>query len=181
MHPESTNEGATCWQSTWLRHSAWLRTVLTARLGDSVTVEEILQDVAVTAWQKRSQLSDPDKVGPWLYRIAIRKVQLFWRQNTKEKTRRRPEQLGCWQDEKQLDPVHWMISEEAHELVRAGLKQLNAQDREVLMLKHTENWTYRELSDHIGISVDKVIYRLSRARKRLREKLVNSQFDWKHP
>ena len=178
MQPDFHSENSICWQSNWLQHSLWLRTVLTARLVDAVSVDEVLQDVAVTAWRKREQLADPNKMAPWLYRIAIRNVQLFWKTANRDQQRWHPTANVELQDKSQTDPANWLISEEAHELVRSAMRQLAAQDREILMLKHTEDWTYVELSNHLGISVDKIIYRLSRARRRLREKLICIHQDW---
>ena len=179
MQPDYYNDQGSGWQSTWLQHTPWLRTVLMARLSDALTVEEVLQDVAVTAWQKRDQLVDPEKMAPWLYRIAIRKVQLFWR--TKKRDRERAYGSNPTlvpQDEAQIDPATWLIKQEAHDLVRQAMRQLSAQDREILMLKHTESWTYSQLSSHLGISKDKIIYRLARARRRLRKKLLELTQQW---
>jgi RNA polymerase sigma-70 factor (ECF subfamily) len=55
---------------------------------------------------------------------------------------------------------------------------LSAQDREILMLKHSERWTYREIAEYLGISADKVVYRLARARARLRQRLQATGDDW---
>ena len=40
------------------------------------------------------------------------------------------------------------------------------------MLKYTEDWSYHELAEHLGISHSAVEARLHRARKRLREELT---------
>lgn len=179
MQPDVHSDSSICWQSKWLQHMPWLRTMLSARLADAISVEEVLQDVAVTAWRKREQLADPDKMAPWLYRIAIRKVQQFWKTTSIDRKRFRARPALDWKPAKaQPDPANWIIAEEAHELVRSAMRELAAQDREILMLKHTENWTYAELSAHLGLTTDKVIYRLSRARRRLREKLLSIEQDW---
>jgi RNA polymerase sigma-70 factor (ECF subfamily) len=36
------------------------------------------------------------------------------------------------------------------------------------MLKYTEGWGYRELADHLGVSIKTIEYRLLRARQSLR-------------
>jgi RNA polymerase sigma-70 factor (ECF subfamily) len=45
-------------------------------------------------------------------------------------------------------------------------------DREILMLKYTENWNYQQLAEHLGVTLHTVEYRLLRARKRLRQELT---------
>jgi RNA polymerase sigma-70 factor (ECF subfamily) len=49
--------------------------------------------------------------------------------------------------------------------------QLSEADAEVLLLKYTESWSYRQLADHLGISLSAVQARLHRARARLRSAL----------
>jgi RNA polymerase sigma factor (sigma-70 family) len=57
-------------------------------------------------------------------------------------------------------------------LIRKAIKRLPRQDAEMLMLKYTEDWSYRELADHLGISHSAVESRLHRARKRMRDQLA---------
>ena len=45
-------------------------------------------------------------------------------------------------------------------------------DREILLLKYTENWNYGKIASHLGISHSAIEARLHRARGRLREQLV---------
>ena len=177
-HQESDGQSRH-WQAVWQQHSGWLRTVLVARLRDELVADEILQEVAVIAWRKREQLTDQEKMSPWLYRIAIRQVQMFWRKQATNATR--------WQtlnsnqhtpDQKQTDPLQWITSAEVHQQVRDAMRQLSSQDREILMLKHTEEWTYQQISSHLGVSMDKIVYRLGRARLRLRTKLASLENEW---
>ena len=52
------------------------------------------------------------------------------------------------------------------------MSQLVPRDAEILMLKYTEDWSYRALADHLGISHSAVEARLHRARQRLRDELA---------
>jgi RNA polymerase sigma-70 factor (ECF subfamily) len=168
------------WQAVWQQHSKWLRTVLLARLRDGLIVDELLQDVAVIAWRKREQLTDDSKIAPWLYRIAIRQIQMFWRKRSTVAGRSQSltDSQNNATDERQADPLDWITSREAHQQVRDAMGELSSQDREILMLKHTEDWTYQQISQHLGISMDKIVYRLNRARTRLRNKLSVLESDW---
>ncbi len=168
------------WQTVWQQHSKWLRTVLLARLRDGLVVDELLQDVAVIAWRKREQLTDESKIAPWLYRITIRQVQMFWRKQANVAGRWQPLEDGQSNtvDKRQTDPLEWVTSRESHQHVRDAMQELSSQDREILMLKHTEDWTYQQISQHIGISMDKIVYRLNRARTRLRNRLSILESDW---
>lgn len=167
------------WQTAWQTHAKWLRTVLVARLRDESIADELLQEVAVIAWRKREQLVDSDKVGPWLYRIAIRQIQMLWRKQANSKRFASLDKLPLeTADRHQSDPLNWLTSDEAHRLVREALDRMSCQDREILMLKHTEGWTYQQIADRLGISVDKIIYRNSRACQRLRNQLQAVENEW---
>ena len=179
MNHQENERPSQHWQAVWQQHSGWLRTVLVARLRDGSVADELLQEVAVIAWRKRDQLSEQEKMAPWLYRIAIRQVQMFWRKQASNAARWQP--LNSRQhdaDEKQTDPLHWVTSLEVHQQVRDALEQLSSQDREILMLKHIEGWTYQKIASHLGISFDKVVYRLGRARSRLRGQLATLEYEW---
>ena len=70
-----------------------------------------MQDVAVTAWEKRSQLQDASKMAPWLYRITIRHVQMFWRKTLRDRNRREPNaRLDALQasEDSGADHVRWI-------------------------------------------------------------------------
>lgn len=161
------------WESVWKQHVCWLRTVLHARLRNSLDTDEVLQDVAVLAWRKRAQLNDENRIEPWLYRIAINQVLMFWR---KRKSTRGHEELSSeteqHQDSDALNPADWVCRNEAHDLVRQAMQQLSPNDREILLLKHVEGWTHEQICECLGISYDKVVYRVSRARNRLRKRLA---------
>ena len=53
-----------------------------------------------------------------------------------------------------------------------AIKRLVRRDAEILLLKYTEDWSYRELAEHLGISESAVEARLHRARQRLRSELA---------
>jgi RNA polymerase sigma-70 factor (ECF subfamily) len=56
--------------------------------------------------------------------------------------------------------------------VRQAVACLPRRDAEMLLLKYTEDWSYRQLAEHLGISTSAVEARLHRARGRLRSKLM---------
>ena len=47
-------------------------------------------------------------------------------------------------------------------LVRDAVERLPRRDREILLLKYTEDWSYRELAGHLGVSESAVEARLHR-------------------
>jgi RNA polymerase sigma-70 factor (ECF subfamily) len=162
-----------CWTSALADHDRWLRTAVRARLGESQAVDEVMQEVALAAVAQRAPLADPAKVSAWLYRLAIRQVLLHRRRMGRRRklvdryTRR--VEAGA---PAAVDPLDWLLRDERRALVRAALDRLPGRDAEILLLKYTENWSYRELAVHLGIAVAAVEARLHRARRRLREALA---------
>jgi RNA polymerase sigma-70 factor (ECF subfamily) len=104
---------------------------------------------------------------------------MFWRSRDRRRRRLIPwnsSLVSQAANQVAVDPLIWLTRREAHQAIRDTLSTLTAQDREILMLKHTEDWTYAQIADHLGISMDKVIYRQARAKDRMRRRL--HQFEW---
>jgi len=74
-------------------------------------------------------------------------------------------------DNRTPDPLAWLLADERQKLVRQALTRLTRRERELLLLKYTEDWCYREIADHLGISASAVETRLHRARAKLRTEL----------
>jgi RNA polymerase sigma-70 factor (ECF subfamily) len=72
------------------------------------------------------------------------------------------------QDARELDPLDWLLADERKTLVRKALARLPRRDAEILLLKYTEDWSYRELADHLGLTTSAVEARLHRAREKMR-------------
>ena len=71
------------------------------------------------------------------------------------------------------DPLAWLLAEETQQLVRQAIARLPQRDAELLLLKYTEDWSYRDLADRLGMSVSAVEARLHRARGRMRSELAS--------
>ncbi len=163
------------WRAALAEHDRWLRTVIYARLGQAEAVDEVMQEVSLAAVRQRSPLADPAKVAPWLYRLAVRQSLLYRRKLgrrrklTDEYARRnRPAEA----DNREPDPLGWLLAEERRGLIRTALDRLPEHDAEILLLKYTEDWSYRELAKRMGISESAVQSRLHRARERMRRELA---------
>ncbi|MEX0714029.1 MAG: sigma-70 family RNA polymerase sigma factor [Pirellulales bacterium] len=159
------------WRAALARHDRWLRTVVLARLGEPQAVDEVMQEVSLAAVEQRSPLADPAKVAPWLYRLAVTQALLYrrrlgrWRKLTDGYARRvRPSEA----DSRTNDPLDWLLADERRTLVRTALGRLARRDAEILLLKYTEDWSYHQIADHLGIGHSAVEARLYKARKRLR-------------
>jgi RNA polymerase sigma-70 factor (ECF subfamily) len=163
------------WEAVLAEHQRWLRTVVCARLGEAGAVDEVMQEVSLAAVRQRAPIEDPDKVVPWLYRLAVTQALLYRRKQGRRRKltdrfarRHRPTE----QDHRELDPLGWLLAVEQRALVRRAIGRLRGRDVEILLLKYVEGWSYRQLADHLAVSVSAVETRLHRARRRLRNELV---------
>lgn len=163
------------WAASLAAHSRWLRTVIVARVGDRDAADDIMQDVAVSAVEKGYQLRDPSRVAPWLYRLAVTAALQYRRRQGRRRNlverfaKRDRSSLG---DSRESDPLTWLLADERQSLVRDALQQLQPRDAEILLLKYTEEWSYRQLAERLGLSESAVEARLHRARQRLRGALA---------
>jgi RNA polymerase sigma-70 factor (ECF subfamily) len=157
-------------------HDRWLRTVVVARLGEAQAVDEVMQEVALAAVAQRAPLDDATKIAPWLYRLAVLQSLLYRRKRGRGRklVDRYAERVRPSDADDRPDPLAWLIADERRKLVRAGLAELPSRDAEILLLKYSENWSYREIAARLGIGESAVEARLHRARAKLRTVLQST-------
>ena len=143
------------WSVALVEHERWLRTVVLARLGEPQAVDEVMQEVSLAAVRGQAPPNDPNKVAPWLYGLAVRQALLYRRKQGRRRKmvqrfveRFRPTE----QDVRTADPLDWLLTDERRKIVRIALKRLHRRDAEILLLKYTENWSYKELAERLDVS-----------------------------
>lgn len=156
-------------------HEAWLRTTLLARLGSRDEVEEVMQEVAVAAANQSAKSEPIERVGPWLYRVAMRQMMLFRRKAGRRKKllnnvaqMRQPTE----EDKKSKTPLEFLVSAERQQEVRRAMVKMSERDRQLLLLKYVEGMSYGEIAAQVGVTASAVQSRLHRARGLLRKELV---------
>lgn len=172
--PASAVGVAIDWSSVLTENERWLRTVVFARLNEYQAVDEVMQEVSLAAVRQKSPINDHNKVAAWLYRLAVTQSLLYRRKLGRQRklvNRFTECNQPTEQDNHQTDPLSWLLSDERRKQVRSAMKKLVRRDAEILLLKYTEDWSYREIAKHLGLSESAVEARLHRARQRLREEL----------
>ncbi len=163
------------WPATLAEHGRWLRTVILARVGEFAAVDDVMQEVATAALAKGHQLRDPSRAAPWLYRLAVvAALQYRRRQGRRRKlldrfVERHPPTAAL---ARECDPLDWLLADERNALVRKALERLPRRDAEILLLKYTEDWSYKQVAEHLGLSTSAVEARLHRARQKMRRVLT---------
>lgn len=165
-------------QVLYLENESWLRTVVRSRVPEPEAVEDIMQNIAMALVRQKDQLAEIQQVGSWLYQVAVKQVLMHRRSRGRfrkfQKKLIQQSEAGAVPLVDQAGPVDHVLAAEKQDQVREALSELDELDRQILMLKYSENWTYRDLAEHMGIKEDTVEYRLARARKRLRKRLLQT-------
>jgi len=161
------------WNVVLVDCDRWLRTVVFSRLRDRHATDEVMQEVALAAVRQSAPLRDQAKAAPWLYRLAVRQVLLYRRKKGRQRklsdryvARSTPAGMT------EAEPLDWLLADERRGLIRVALQNLPTRDMEILLLKYTEDWTYREIAQRLVVSHSAVEARLHRARRRLRAELA---------
>lgn len=163
------------WPVVLAEHDRWLRTIIYTRVGEPEAVDEVMQEVSMAAVRQAAPLRDPSKVAPWLYRLAVTQCLLYRRKMGRRRKltdRFAEDRQPVESDNREVDPLGWLLADERRQLIRTAVARLPKRDAEILLLKYTEDWSYRDLAGHLGISESAIEARLHRARARLRKELT---------
>ena len=163
------------WETALREHESWLKTVIAARVGEAAAIDEVWQEVSLAAVKQQAPLLDVSRITSWLYQLAVRQSLLYRRTMGRRRklVDRYVERVAPIANNKaEPNPLDILLADERHALVRKAVAELGVQDREVLLLKYVHDWSYRDMADHLGLTVSAVQARLHRARQRLRDILT---------
>lgn len=136
-----------------------------ALVGDDAGAADASQEAFLDAFRSLASFDVAREFYPWFY-VLLR--------NRCFKQRSRP---GTRQESAPMtnaEAAGASSREEALDLRRA-IGRLDPADRELVLLKHVEGWTYDELSRRLGIPRGTVMSRLFHARRRLQSLISGEQ------
>jgi RNA polymerase sigma factor (sigma-70 family) len=162
------------WGACLAANESWLRRVILARAGEPQAVDEIWQQVALAAIEQRWPLADPDRVAPWLHRLAVIASARFRRQlgRGRRAVRALADSRTAFGNGAAPDPLALLMRRERVAITREAMLRLPPRDAEMLLLKYCDRWTYGQIAGHLGITEKAVDSRLFRMRERLRRELA---------
>ena len=146
-----------------------------ARLDNREEADEVLQEVALAAASQSARGQAIERVGPWLYRVALRQVLLLRRKQGRRRrliTNMAANMTSSDMCGKSDSPLDWVLSQERGAMVRSALELLGERDRQLLLLKYVDGLSYEEIARAIGVTASSVQSRLHRARIVLRQQLI---------
>ena len=145
------------------------------KIGDFHYAEEITQDTFLRAYQNLSTLKNPSQFSGWLYVIANRLCLNWLRKQKPEKQMQSLEDTPMEEVAESayegyvLEQRETEATEHRFEIVKRLLAKLPEGERTAMVLYYLGEMTTKEIGKFLGVSVETIRTRLSRARKRLRE------------
>ncbi len=155
-------------------HDGWVRSAIYAVVGRPDLVDDIAQQVWLRVWERLDTLQNPARLRPWLYAIARRTALDMHAEHERHRSRATSlaaEAMALEDSPSQRRPPQTLSEREQREALLAAVRGLPAIYREPLALRHLQDWSYAEIAELLGISVETVETRLVRARALLRESL----------
>jgi RNA polymerase sigma-70 factor (ECF subfamily) len=146
------------------RYQAPLRYFINRLSVNSEMTEDIVQDTWLTVIRRIYSLKNLDAFSTWLYRIARNKV---YQQLRRKKMLSRHDDNITVPNNTEDD----VLSPEDAAKIHRCLKQLQAEHKEVLMLRFLEQMSYKQISEVINCGLGTVKSRIHYAKLALKKEL----------
>jgi RNA polymerase sigma-70 factor (ECF subfamily) len=148
--------------SLYDRYARVVHGLLLARVGRD-NVEDLVQDVFLTAWRRLDEVPEGDAARVWLYATARRVIA------NQRRSRRRRDALHERLSLEAVSEAHASTASDHEDvLVHEALRRLGPRDREVLLLAEWEGMTPAQIASVLGCLTVTARGRLHRARRRFR-------------
>ncbi|MEW6252214.1 MAG: RNA polymerase sigma factor [Planctomycetota bacterium] len=153
-------------------HEGWVRSAIYGVTGRAELVDDIAQQVWTRAWQGLPGLADGRQLRSWLYTIARNTAIDYSMAHRRVQAAAVPLQhAAATPDRRDRGPDGTVAADELQKTLLQAVQSLPALYREPFVLRHLENWSYAEIASVLGLSVETIETRLTRARRLLREML----------
>jgi RNA polymerase sigma-70 factor, ECF subfamily len=156
-----------------VRYQDRLYNALFRVLGSAEDARDVVQDAFVQAFLKLESFRGSAAFYTWLYRIAFNLGM------SRARRERPTGSLDFTKDACGTEPVDGqptpeviLVQQERARLVHAALAELNAEHREVIVLRELEGCRYDQIAEILDLPVGTVRSRLFRARLELRDRLA---------
>ena len=137
-------------------------------LGSHDAAMDVSQEAFIRAYKNYNKFNPEKKFFTWFYKILRNLCLNFIRDNNNRK-----EDVIF---ENSFDSASNSLQQEAEEkeliiLLHKSINELNTEDREIIILKELEGFSYNEISEMLNIPTGTVMSRLFYARKKLANKM----------
>ncbi|MEB2784625.1 RNA polymerase sigma factor [Algoriphagus persicinus] len=135
---------------------------------DRSLAEDLLQNVFEKSFEREDELRDHPNLAGWLVKSLKNEVLVYFRQNKKLESLDGLEELKMEESasEDTIDSVRQVMN---------LVKGLPVRQQEIFHLREVEGLSYEEITEHLDISLEQVKVNLHRARKSIRERMLNQK------
>ena len=157
------------------KYTGLVRYIVSQRERDHQLVEDVVQDVFLSAFRRLESYQGNAKFGTWLWRIASNTVSNHVRRQKRRKSQSLSDLEGGYEPEANDAPETEAIRAEEIALAKAkvayGLESLDERYREVIVARHFEDLSYEQIAELLDSPIGTVRSRLSKARVNLKQAL----------
>jgi RNA polymerase sigma-70 factor (ECF subfamily) len=146
------------------RHQQRVRAIV-YQLGDTSTVDDLVQEVFLRAWKGLPKFRQTAKFSTWLYRIAWNVACDHREASARKRTQLQVLTQHAPKSQEAPDVLHLHYQD----LVQRGLDSLSEDHRSVLVMHDLEEIPQKDVATILGIPVGTVKSRLFHARAAMRQ------------
>ncbi|MCX4245125.1 RNA polymerase sigma factor [Paraliomyxa miuraensis] len=133
--------------------------------GDASIVDDLVQEVFISAFSALPGFRRDARLDTWLYRITVNKVRNWW--DAKRRRLRREDRVATSPSEPVATPEDQATTTEHLGRLYAALGELPDKYREAFTARAIDNLSLQEASERLGVPVSTVSYRTRKAEERL--------------
>jgi len=142
--------------------------------GDADEARDLVQEAVVKALKGFGSFQPGTNFRAWIFRI-LRNTFLTSRTGLERRNTSQEDEEGFEDSVVSQDtPELTLIRQADHELVQTAIGKLSASFQEVLLLADIEEMKYQEVAETLNIPIGTVMSRLARARKQIRNHIVQA-------
>ncbi len=155
-------------------------------VGNHEDAQDLTQEAFVKAYRARESYDPGQPFLPWFHRILRNTCFSFLRKRGRLRERSIHARANAqddgddtWEilDVRAASPSDGAEARETTDVFARALERLSARDREIIVLRHYQELSYKEIAAALSIPEGTVMSRLYHARKRLRGLLANQVDD----
>ena len=141
-------------------------------LNDDSEAQDVVQEVLIKVWSRHDTLDELDNMEAWCMRVT-RNLSY---DKIKARKRKPTDSISEGYDTTESNdstPYHTAETKDMMKAIRQLMKRLPEKQRQVMQLRDIEGYSYKEIGEILEMDMNQVKINLFRARKQVRESLVN--------
>lgn len=139
--------------------------------GNEADAKDVVQDTYFRAFRGLRRFRGDASFSTWLYRIASNCASSFMARRSRQRCDTLPDADDVVETHPDQDPSLRAEASSLRSAIERALDQLPQRLRAVVVLKHLEDLSHREIAERLGITESATKVRLHRARSTLRRLL----------